>query len=218
MSRSSANILVENTLIQNGNTNAVRAKCGVTTNCTIRDIAKTALSCVYDIWWGESVVADGFLFEKNLIDHTSYSPSAPAIEDEDDDYKYCPIVVMGRGGASLSDDYLLYDNIVIDGNKLINRCLDMSNYAIYIRAAKNVKITNNDFGELDIEDGLDVFCQGVYFNAVLNAEISGNKFSVWVQSEIMSGNYKRLITGDRYKNVYGTDVSKNGVSQIEDRL
>ena len=219
MSLNSNGFYFDNMVVRNVRSRGLllKASDGTVKNCTFQNIAKVAVAIIYEIYWGESGVSKNIVVEKNLIDHTSYSPSAPAIESDSDSYKYCPITIMGRGGSSLSDDHLLYDNIVIDGNKLINRCLDMSNYAIYVRAAKNVKITNNDFGSLDTEDGLDVFCQGAYLNAVLNVEISGNTFSDYVTALADSGDYTRIVTGDRYKNVFGTNVSVDGVSQIADK-
>ena len=219
MSLNSNGFYFDNMVVRNVRSRGLllKASDGTVKNCTFQNIAKVAVAIIYEIYWGESGVSKNITVEKNLIDHTSYSPSAPAIEDDSDSYKYCPIVIMGRGGSSLSDDFLLYKNIVINGNKLINRCLDLSNYAIYVRAAADVKITNNDFGESDIEDGLDVFCQGMYLNGALNVEISGNKFSPFVQSMADSGDYTRIITGDRYKNVFGTDVSIGGVSQIANK-
>ena len=220
MSRSSADILYDNTLFQNGQTNAVRAKCGVVKHCTIRNIAKTAFSAVYDIWWGESVVADGFLFENNLIDHTGYNIyTPPTIESPSSDYKYTPICIMGLGGSSLDEDHLLFKDITIKGNKFINRDLTWYNYLAYIRAATNVKFIDNDFGESEHEDGLFKFAQILYLNGAANIELSGNTYSPFIDPALFERpDYTMLVDGDKYKDIHGTDVSQDGVSKIADKL
>ena len=210
MSRSSANILYDNTLFKNGQTNAVRAKCGVVRNCTMLNIAKTAFSAVYDIWWGESVVADGFLFEKNLIDHTGYNVyTPPTIESPSADYKYTPICIMGLGGKELDENSMLFKNIVIRDNKFLNRDLTWYNYLAFIRAAANVQFINNDFGSSEHEDGLDKMAQALYLNGAVNIELSGNTYSPFIE-----GSVEYYVNGDLYKNVYGSDV--NG--KIPDKL
>ena len=216
MSRASANAYFDNNLFLNGATNGPRVKSpgGTVKNCTMRNIAKTATSLAYDIWWGESGTVEGYLFENNLIDHTGYNAyGAPTIESESTSYKYTPICIMGLGGKSLEEDHLLFKDITIKGNKLINRVLDNYLYAIYIRAACRITIVDNDFGSSDEEDGLEVFCGVLYLNGAADVELSGNTYSPYIE-----GNYTHYVHGDRYRNVYGTDVSVNGVSRIKDKL
>lgn len=216
MSRASANAYFDNNLFMNGATNGPRIKspgCTVK-NCTMRNIAKTATALIYDIWWGESGTVEGYLFKDNLIDHTGYNLyGAPTIDSESTSYKYTPICIMGLGGKSLREDHLLFKDIVIEGNKLLNRVLDNYNYAIYIRAACNVTVKGNDFGWSEQEDGTDVFCGVLYLNGAANVELSGNTYS-----PLIEGFYNYYVHGDKYKNVFGTDVSKNGVSMVKDKL
>ncbi len=215
MSRASANAYFDNNLFLNGATNGPRIKSPGSTvkNCTMRNIAKTATALVYDIWWGESGTVEGYLFKDNLIDHTGYNLyGAPTIDSESTSYKYTPICIMGLGGKSLSEDHMLFKDIVIEGNKLVNRVLDNYNYAIYIRAACNVTIKGNDFGWSEQENGLDVFCGVLYLNGVANVELSDNTYS-----PLIDGFWNFYVHGDKYKNVFGTDVTKNGVSQIANK-
>ena len=216
-SRASANAVFDNILFQNIHTNGARIKApgAVVKNCTFHNIAKTATALIFDIWWGESGIVEGYLFENNLIDHTGYAKyGAPTIEDASTySYKYTPICIMGLGGQHLSDDYLLFKDIRIEGNKLVNRCLDLYNYAIYIRAAKNVTVKNNDFGTSDEEDGWQKYCGVLYLNGAADVELSGNTYSPWID-----GGIEFYVHGDKYKNIFGTDVSVGGVSQIKDKL
>ena len=179
-------------------------------------MAKTATQSVLEAFWGESGTVSGYLFEKNLIDHTSYNvEGAPAIESASTSYKYTPICIMGLGGSSLDSEYLLYKDIRSEGNKFINRGLDIYNYAIYLRAACNVIIKDNDFGSSDdeIESGGEKFCGVLYLNGAADIELSGNTYSPFID-----GMYDYYVHGDLYRNIYGTDVTVDGVSQIKDKL
>ncbi len=217
LSRSSANAKFDNCLIQNGHTNGLRLKApgGVITNCTFRNLAKTAVSLVYDIWWGESGVAQDFTLESCIIDHTGYAPNERSISETQFDienvYKFCPITIMGLGGSSLDEDNLLFSDIRILNNKFLNRVLDHYNYAIYARAVNRLTVTGNDFGSLSSETS-SKHCGVLYLNGAANVELSGNTYSSYV-----SGNYSLYVKGSPYKNIFGTDVTVNGVSQIQDK-
>ena len=206
LSRSSANALFDNCLIQNGHTNGLRLKApgGVIKNCTFRNIAKTAVSLVYDIWWGESGVPQDITIANNIIDRTGYAPNAIAIDDEKFNgsivYKYTPICIMGLGGKSLEADNLLFSDIRILNNKFVNRVLDHYNYAIYARAASNLTIKGNDFGTAEDEDGLFKYAGVLYLNGAANVDLSGNTYSPWIPA---TSDY---VHGDRYRDVYGSDV------------
>ena len=215
MSRASNGFHFENMVVQNVRSRGllIKASDGTVKNCTFRNIAKVAVAVIYEIFWGESGVSENILIENNLIDHTSYSPGGPAIDSDNRNYKHVPIAVMGLGGKSIDPDFLLYKNITITGNKLVNRCLDLSNYAIYLRAVCDVAITNNDFGYSEEEDGRDKICLPLYLSGAMNVELSGNTYSSYVE-----GNVSEYVHGKKYQNIFGTDVEKDGVSQIEDNL
>ncbi len=203
MSRSSANACFDNTLIQNGHTNGMRFKApdGVVKNCTFRNVAKTSVSLVYEIWWGESGVAQNFTLQNCIIDRTGYAPEAPAIDSTSSSYKFTPICIMGLGGSSLEANNLLFSDIRILDNKFVNRVLDHYNYAIYARAASNLTIKGNDFGTAEDEDGLFKYAGVLYLNGAANVELSGNTYSPYID-----GSTELYVFGDLYKNIYGTDL------------
>lgn len=219
MSQGSFGFRLDNVLVQNTERSGVRAKAagGVVQNCTFRNVAKTATSMVFEIWWGESGVASDYTFEKNLIDNTGYAHDAPTIDDPKDSYRYTPICIMGLGGYELDEDHMLFKNIVIRDNKFVNRYLGHYNHAIYARAAANLIVTGNDFGTSPEEDGLKTFCKVVYLDRVVNVELSDNTYSPYVDPTLDLPNYLLVVDGTKYKNIFGTDVSKNGVSQIQDK-
>lgn len=214
LSRASYGFRMENTMVHNCHTNGIRVKAsgGRVENCTFRNVAKTAAAMIFEIWWGESGVAENVVFAKNLVDNTGYAPDAPALDFPYANYRYCPVTIMGLGGKSMDVDHLLYKSIRIENNRFINRCLDHYNYAIFARAACGLTVKNNDFGSLPDETD-EKFCGGVYLNASVDVELSGNTYSPAVTERP-----ERIVDGDRYRNVYGTDVSENDVSLIPDRL
>ena len=215
MSRATNGFHFENMMVQNVRSRGllIKASDGTIRNCTFRNIAKVGVAIIYEIYWGESGVSENITVDKCVFDHTSYAHDGPSIEDESRSYKYVPIAVMGLGGRSLDEDFLLYRNITITSNKFVNRCLDRSNYAIYLRAVKGVKIAGNDFGMADDEDGMSKIALPLYVSGAMNVEISDNTYSIY-----FGDGYKNYIHGQKYKNVFGSDVEIDGVSQIPDSL
>ena len=171
----------------------IKASEGVIKNCTFRHIAKVAVAIVYEIFWGESGISENLIVENNLIDHTSYSPNRSI-------YKHIPIDIMGLGGQSVSPDFLLYKNIVIRGNKFINRCLKMSPYAIYVQAGCDVTVEGNDFNGVENETA-DSYGKAVLLSGAVNVKLSGNTYSPYVR-----GNAAEIVEGEHYKNVFGDDL------------
>ena len=215
MSRASYGFHIENTLVQTTERSGIRTKGsgGVVTNCTFRNVAKTATSMVYEIYWGESGIVSDYLFEKNLIDNTGYAHDAPAIDASADSYRYTPICIIGLGGYEIDEEHMLFKNVRIEGNKFVNRYLGHYNEAIFVRAGCNLTIKNNDFGTASNENGTSKYAGVLYLDRALNIELSGNTYSPYV-----SGNYAMYVKGQQYKNIYGTDVTVNGVSKIPDKL
>ena len=211
MSRTSGNAFFDNCLFQNGHTNGLRLKSpdGVIKHCTFRNVAKTAISMAYEVWWGESGVAKDITIQNCHIDRTGYAPFAPAIDSSSADYKFCPITIMGLGGTSLEDDYMLFSDIRILDNLFTRRVLDHYNYAIYARGASNLTIRGNRFGESEDEDGLDKYASVLYCNGTANVELSGNTYSPFI-----SGTVELYVFGDLYKNIFGSDVG----DKIKDKL
>lgn len=214
MSRASYGFRMENTLVHNCHTNGIRAKAsgGVITNCTFRNVAKTAVAMIFEIWWGESGVAEDVTFASNLVDNTGFAPDAPPLDYPYANYRYCPVTIMGLGGKSMDADHLLYKRIRVENNKFVNRNLKHYNCAIFARAACGLSVKGNNFGSLPNETD-EKFCGVLYLNATVDVELSGNTYSPF-----LAGKPTMLVDGDRYRHVHGADVEENGVSLIADKL
>ena len=205
----------DNTVIRNGNVNGLRIKSsgGVVRNCTIENQAKSAVSIVLDLWWGESGVVEDFVFEKNVIGRTSYCHHrAPTIEDPSSEIKFAPITIMGLSGKVMDADHLLLKNMRIEGNKFTERCAELYDYAIYARAACNLFIRNNDFGDYAPDEGVGRTCYALYLDGSTDVEMSGNTYPAAIR-----GRASDYVHGTHYRHVYGTDVEQNGLSLIKDK-
>ncbi len=191
MSRSSNFFKMDNMMVQGSRSRGllIKASGGTVKNCTFRHIAKVAVAIVYEIFWGESGVSENLVIENNLIDHTSYSPNKSI-------YKHIPIDIMGLGGQSVAEDYLLYKNIRIAGNKFINRVTTQYPYAVYIQAACNVRILNNDFGSEESDE-----CKALWVNGVKDVELSGNLYPSAIQYQ-----FEFYVEGEHYVGIHGDDV------------
>ena len=194
MSRASNYFRMDNMMVQGSRSRGllIKASGGVIRNCTFRNIAKVAVAIVYEIFWGESGVSEDLVIENNLIDHTSYSPNKSI-------YKHIPIDIMGLGGQSIEEDYLLYKNIRIAGNKFINRVTTQYPYAIYVQAARDVEILDNDF-DGEVVEG-DAPAQAVLLSGAMNLTLSGNKYPAYC-----AGNPALIVEGEHYKNIGGADI------------
>ena len=185
----------------------IKASGGTIQNCTFRNFGMSCAAILYEIWWGESGVTENMLVDRNLIDHTGF------FENRDN---YSPISIEGLG-QSVDEDYLLYKNITISNNRIINRT---TNYAVYINSAKDVKIINNYFGEFvgndftnhtEAPESASAPKPVIHINGAMNVEISGNRYP-------LTGSIQDQIVAERNKNVYGSDVELDGIPLIPDRL
>ena len=167
---------------------------------------------IFEIWWGESGVAEDVTFASNLVDNTGFAPDAPPLDYPYANYRYCPVTIMGLGGKSMDADHLLYKRIRVENNKFVNRNLKHYNCAIFARAACGLSVKGNDFGSLPNETD-EKFCGVLYLNATVDVELSGNTYSPF-----LAGKPTMLVDGDRYRHVHGADVEENGVSLIADKL
>ena len=186
MSRASNGFYIENTLIRGTRSRGllIKSSDGVVKHCTFRDNAKCGVAIIYEIYWGESGVSENVSVENCLFDNTSYSTSTQVR------YRHAPIVVAGISEGRLEEDYLAYKNIRITGNKFVNRNLHVNPYAIYVQAARDVLIADNDFGT-------DPAGESLCLCGAMNVEYRGNTCALPVD---------RAITGGPYKNLFGEDV------------
>ena len=214
MSRASGGFLFDNMLIQNVRSRGLLLKSsdGVIKNCTFRNIAKLAVSALYEIYYGESGVTEDILITRNLIDNVGFGLSENGL------YYHYPIGIQGLGNGTAQEDFLLCKNIEISYNKLINTPeksfthagdTDANNYAVYLRNVRDVRIIGNDFGMVVNEDpGRPLM--GVRLDGAMNVEISGNLYSPNTTAEMIVG-------GAHYINVFGDDVTIAGETLYPDK-
>ncbi len=188
MSRASNGFVFDNTVVRNIRSRGllIKASDAQITNCTFQNIGMSAVAILYEIYWGESGVTENLEVARNLFDHTGYFSNID---------RYAPVAIEGLGSRA-DEDFLLYKNIQITDNRILDRTTD---YAIYVNSAKNVTISDNFFGPRygmsDTNDSaalIHVYCAS-------GIEISDNQ-------------YPSAATGVRFRlekavNVSGSDVS-----------
>ena len=192
MSLASNGFVFDNTVIRNIRSRGllIKASDGRIENCTFENIGMTGVAILYEIYWGESGVTENTVVKNNLFNHTGFFRNVP---------RYSTIAICGLGSCA-DDDYLLYKNILIEGNVIQNRTTD---HALFVNSAKGVVIKNNDFGNKFRED--------ICLEGAVNVEISDNKYS--------DPDAKRteIIKAEHIKNIYGTDVTANGSPLFPDK-
>lgn len=201
MSRSCNGFLFDNVMVRNTRSRGflIKASNGTIKNCTIRDNAKLAIAVIYEIYWGESGFSENVTIENNLIDHVGYALH------NNGQYLHYPINISGLGGGTVDQDYLLYQNIRITGNKFVN---PVNDYWIYVQAAKGVVIENNDFGSFADENDTH-YTKILLLNGASDITLNNNRFSAFIM-------YEELVEGEHYENIHGTDAELNGAPLIPD--
>ena len=199
MSMASNGFYFDNCLIQNIRSRGllIKASDGKILNCTFRNIGMSCAAVLYEIEWGESGVSENLEIAQNVMDNTGFFKNI--------DY-YSPISIRGLG-SRVEEEYLLYKNIVIRDNVMANR---RTNYAIYINSACDVKVTGNNFGTCPGGDSEEKYSLAVHIWGAMNIEISDNTYSP------LGLPITELIKAARNKNIFGTDVTFDGVSVIPD--
>lgn len=203
LSYASYGFFFDNCLIGNGEKSGARVKAsgGTIQNCTIRNMAKTATAMVYEIYWGESGIACDYTFKNNVVENIGYAKyNATPLDEDSLQYRYTAICIIGLGGEVVDEAHMLFKNILIEGNKFVDRCLENYNVAIYARGVGNVTIRNNDFGTAEEEDGLDKYAGVLYLHRAVNVELSGNTYSPYIPA------VRDYVQGKLYANVFGEDV------------
>lgn len=195
MSLASNGFLFDNTVIRNIRSRGllIKASDGVIRNCTFENVGMACVAINYEIFWGESGVSENITVKNNVFDHTGYFAN--------DRVWFAPVSIKGLGSC-VDEDYLLYKNIVIEGNVVKNRTND---YAVYVHTAKNVVIRNNDFGT-----GGKQFEKDIYIDGAVGVDISDNKYTC------VSTGKGDLVRAEHFKNLHGSDVTENGVPVFAD--
>jgi hypothetical protein len=98
----------------------------------------------------------------------------------------------------VSENTLLYKNILIDGNRFINNDHD---YQITVNSAQNVRIVNNLFAP-GLHEHEKAPKKVILVDTAMNVEISNNRYSKY-----LGGDIAYAIEARNYKNVGGTDIT-----------
>jgi hypothetical protein len=208
MSQASNGFLFDNCLFRNIRSRGllVKASEGTIKNCTFRNIGMSCAAVLFETRYAESGVTENMVIDRNLFDHTGY------FKNQD---LYATVSIFGLG-VSVEEDYLLYKNIRITNNHILNRTTD---YAIYVNSARDVVIkgntfgpfVGNSFGEFPEEgDSYENPRALIHINGAMNVEISDNTYP---NPDIPKENY---VFAERNKNIFGTDVTLNGAPLIPD--
>ena len=201
MSMASTGFTFDNTVVRNIRSRGLLIKTSNSTikNCTLENIGMSAVAILYEIYWGESGVTENLDVQNNLIKHTGY------FQNQD---LYSPISITGLGSKA-DDDYLLYKNINITGNKFVDRT---TNYAVYVNSAKDVLIENNDFGARKGHTAASDVAAAIHMFCAKNIEINGNTYPTKVSTDTTRFVYSNA------SNIYGTDVTGTLSSNDMDAL
>ncbi len=201
MSYASNGFVFDNCMIRNNRSRGLLIKASDATvkNCTFRHVGMSCIAVLYEMNWGESGVTENLTVERNLIDQTGFFPEAVGPWPPKHYFRqpdlYAPISITGLG-SRVDEDYLLYKNIRITGNKIMNRA--HGGAAIYINSAKDVLIEGNDLGT--VRDHGNVVRDAIHLKGVMNVEISDNLYPD------PTAPAEAVYRMQQVKNVFGTDI------------
>ncbi|MBE6646458.1 MAG: hypothetical protein E7611_02305 [Ruminococcaceae bacterium] len=194
LSRNSVGYIYDNVTIKNTRSRGILFKTMNVTaqNCTFKNLAHTGCLLSVEYVWGESTVGCDAAIKNCIFDNVGY------INNYDYYLPLSPISIVGFS-KTVSEDTLLYKNILIEGNRFKNNTHD---YQINVNSAENVRIINNVFEPNQKENDMKPK-KVINIDTAMNIEISGNKYSHFLK-DIKDG-----IDAKNYKNVHGTDITLN---------
>lgn len=192
LSRNSVGYIYDNVTIRNTRSRGILFKTMNITaqNCTFKNLAHTGCLLSVEYVWGESTVGCNATIRKCVFDNVGF------INNYDFYLPLAPISIVGFS-KTVSEDTLLYKNILIEGNRFKNNTHD---YQINVNSAENVRIINNVF-EAHQRENEQKPRKVINIDTAMNVEISGNRYSRFLK-DIKDG-----ITAKNYKNVHGTDIT-----------
>lgn len=191
MSRTSNGFFLDNTVVQHIRSRGllIKGSNGTVQNCSIINVGMGGIAIRYELEWGESGVSENLTVKNNHIKNSGMYGNV--------DKNTC-ISICGLGTRA-EDEYLLYNNILIEGNVFEDRNTD---YAIYINSARSVKITGNSFlprkGVESAEDDYAPIC----IDCAKDVEITGN---TWTEASV-GAEYRVRATMNRH--IFGDDVGE----------
>ena len=198
LSRNSVNFTFDNCMVRNNRGRfVVKTRDAVITNCTFKNNSMAGVVMSVESTWGESSVPNNVTVTKCLFDGTSQTLNY------ENNTKYAAVAVegLGSGGVgkevNVSAETIPCKNITITNNVFRNVS---NNYYVTVSAAQNVTINNNTFEARENESAKKVG-KAIYVNGCMDICISNNTYS-----EFADGDLTKVIVGNNYKNLYGTDV------------
>ena len=192
LSRNSVGYIYDNVTVRNTRSRGILFKTMNITaqNCTFKNLAHTGCLLSVEYVWGESTVGCNATIRKCVFDNVGF------INNYDFYLPLAPISIVGFS-KTVSEDTLLYKNILIEGNRFKNNTHD---YQINVNSAENVRIINNVF-EAHQRENEQKPRKVINIDTAMNVEISGNRYSRFLK-DIKDG-----IDAKNYKNVHGTDIT-----------
>ena len=196
LSRNSTSFTFDNCMVRhNRGRIVIKTRDAVITNCTFKDTSYAGIVISVESTWGESTVAQNVTITKCIFDGTSQTLNSQ------NNTKFAAIAIEGLGSAGkeaiISADTIPCKNITISGNVFKNV---PNNYYITVAAAQGVTISNNTFEARSNESAKKVG-KAIYINGCMNVDISNNAYS-----EFAGGDMTKVIVGNNYKGLKGTDV------------
>lgn len=192
LSRNSVGYEYDNVTVKNTRSRGILFKTMNVTarNCTFKNLAHTACLLSVEYVWGESTVGCNAVIKNCIIDNVGF------INNYDFYLPLSPISIVGFS-KTVSEDTLLYKNILIEGNRFKNNTHD---YQINVNSAENVRIINNIF-EAHQRENEEKTRKVINIDTAMNVEISGNRYSRFLK------NIRDGIDAKNYKNVHGSDIT-----------
>ena len=192
LSRNSVGYIYDNVTVRNTRSRGILFKTMNVTaqNCTFKNLAHTGCLLSVEYVWGESTVGCNAVIRNCIFDNLGY------INNYDYYLPLSPISIVGFS-KTVSEDTLLYKNILIEGNRFKNNTHD---YQINVNSAENVRIINNVF-EAHQRENEEKTRKVINIDTAMNIEISGNRYSRFLK------NIRDGIDAKNYKNVHGTDIT-----------
>lgn len=198
LSRNSTGFTYDNCMVRHNRGRVViKTRDAVITNCTFKDNSYAGIVMSVESTWGESSVAQNITITKCLFDGTSQTFNS------DNNTKYAAIAIEGLGSGGIgkevtvSEDSIPCKNITISGNVFRNV---PNNYYVTVSAARGVTISDNIFETRSTETAKKIG-KAIYINGCMNVNISGNTYS-----KFANGDMTKVIVGNNYKGLKGTDV------------
>lgn len=196
ISRNSTNFVFDNCMSRDTYGRfVIKTRDAVITNCTLKNTCLAGIVLSVECTWGESSVPSNITVTKCLFESNGQK------FDKQNNTKFAALAVEGLGDKSaavtVSENTIPCKNITITGN-VFRDC--PNNYYLTVQAVQGVTIADNVFEERDNESSKKIG-KAVYINGCMNVNVSNNTYS-----DFAEGDVSKVVIGNNYKNLFGTDV------------